>query len=298
MRTSHRRPLGAGLGLTLAIAGMVAAPAIAQARTVDGVECTVTGSEGPDVLRGTSGADVICGLGGNDVIYGRGGNDVIYAGAGNDVVYGGAGNDQILGGDGVDVLFGGKGDDGLDGGAGGDVLFGGLGDDLLVGGAGEDRLFGGAGADRLSPGASSESRMWELDVQQRYFAGLPQGTVIRWGAYQGNPTCLVRSASGWTYTLGSNIPDLRMLLEGSRDKSCAGKTVSGRWQVRVDTPTGKSATVAVSAELTLPASDRPYATATLGCSPIQGDVTCIGSTGKQVLAPLPVVTDIRVGPFG
>lgn len=95
------------------------------------VTCTITGTDGDDVLRGTSKKDVICGLGGNDLIRGRSGSDIILGGLGNDRVAGGLGNDRIYGN------------------AGRDVLRGQGGRDRLVGGAGRDRLFGDAGSDRV-----------------------------------------------------------------------------------------------------------------------------------------------------
>lgn len=95
------------------------------------VTCTITGTDGDDVLRGTSKKDVICGLGGNDRIRGRSGSDIILGGLGNDRVAGGLGNDRIYGN------------------AGRDVLRGQGGRDRLVGGAGRDRLFGDAGSDRV-----------------------------------------------------------------------------------------------------------------------------------------------------
>lgn len=47
---------------------------------------SITGTEGPDLLRGTAGNDTISGLGGNDIIIGNGGNDIINGGAGRDTV--------------------------------------------------------------------------------------------------------------------------------------------------------------------------------------------------------------------
>ncbi|MGH3088823.1 MAG: calcium-binding protein, partial [Rubrobacteraceae bacterium] len=93
-----------------------------RAFTVDTVEdpdpnprgCTITGTEGDDVLRGTPGRDVICGLGGNDTIRGLGGNDVIYGDAGNDRIFGQGGNDRLKAKDGVrgnDLANGGSGRD-------------------------------------------------------------------------------------------------------------------------------------------------------------------------------------------
>jgi hypothetical protein len=98
--------------------------------------CTITGTNGPDVLVGTSGRDVICGLGGNDTILGMGGNDVLY---------GDAGNDHLIGGSGGDYLYGDAGADTLVGGYGPDVLAGGSSADTLIGGPGRDHLEGQGG---------------------------------------------------------------------------------------------------------------------------------------------------------
>jgi hypothetical protein len=69
-------------------------------------KCSISGTDGPNVIRGTSGPDVICG------------------GGGADTLYGGAGDDRILGGSGKDKLYGGPGKDFADGGKGGDVCHG------------------------------------------------------------------------------------------------------------------------------------------------------------------------------
>jgi hypothetical protein len=120
--------------------------------------CTITGTEGDDVLRGTNGRDVICGLGGDDVISGRGGHDLIFAGDGddtvrgndgNDTIWGGAGNDRIWGDRGLDELHGNAGDDRVNGGRGHDTAYGGAGDDDVRGGRGRDMLSGGDGDDTI-----------------------------------------------------------------------------------------------------------------------------------------------------
>ena len=132
---------------------------------IDPSECTITGTDGPDVLTGTAGADVICGLGGADEIYAMGGADTIFAGNGDDFVSAGGGNDTVFGGNGKDTLIGGSGNDLIVGGNRADSAFGGRGDDiilgesgadLLLGAAGNDRLFGGMGADRLFGGGDDD----------------------------------------------------------------------------------------------------------------------------------------------
>src|SRR6266545_4307847 len=89
--------------------------------TCAGLNATITGTSGDDVIVGTAGDDVIVGLGGNDFIDGGDGNDVICAGGGADrdlsgLGFPGMGDDILWGGDGNDVLYGGNGNDVLDGG--------------------------------------------------------------------------------------------------------------------------------------------------------------------------------------
>ena len=112
----------------------LAAPAVTLGHGGERIVCTITGTEGDDVLVGTEQADVICGLGGNDILHGR---------AGSDTLDGGRGNDQLYGGRGADTLHGGKGADRLYGQAGNDTLIGGRGNDRLYGQAGNDTLIGG-----------------------------------------------------------------------------------------------------------------------------------------------------------
>ena len=150
------------------------APDGASSAGVTSVECTLTGTEGPDVIRGTSGDDVICGLGGDDrIIAGDGvdvvlggdgadriaggdGDDTIDAGAGADIVNAGTGDDVVFGGDDADRLVGGSGDDAVNGGTGDDVVNGGVGNDSLDGGPDADRLVLGPGDDRAYGGAGDD----------------------------------------------------------------------------------------------------------------------------------------------
>lgn len=116
-----------------------ARPLVRTYQLCKGLEPTILGTSGPDVLRGTNGRDVIVGLGGADTIYGLGGNDVICGGGGNDTIYGDAGDDRIFGGSGKDVI---------EGGAGRNSLSGGRGNDLIVASAG-DKVRGGAGVNEV-----------------------------------------------------------------------------------------------------------------------------------------------------
>ena len=100
--------------------------------TCGGLEVTIVGTAGDDIIDGTAGHDVIAGLQGDDVI--RGGD-------GEDTICGGPGDDYIEGQGDEDRLFGEQGDDTLDGGeAGCCTVFINTGDDVLSGGQGNDEL--------------------------------------------------------------------------------------------------------------------------------------------------------------
>ena len=77
----------------------------------NGLNVTIVGTNGPDVITGTLRDDVIHGLGGNDFIDGSAGNDTICGGDGNDILTGGDGNDTLIAGTGQDTLRGGAGTD-------------------------------------------------------------------------------------------------------------------------------------------------------------------------------------------
>jgi Ca2+-binding RTX toxin-like protein len=125
------------------------------AETCNGLQATIVGTDGDDVINGTNKMDVIVGLGGSDIINSKGGDDVVCAGDGDDIVNGGNGDDTIFGEAGDDQLNGEKGDDNLDGG---------LGNDQLVGGKGSDSCDGYVGQDSAS-GCQSETNVG-LQVKQ------------------------------------------------------------------------------------------------------------------------------------
>ncbi len=114
--------------------------------------CTITGTDGPDVINGTDGDDVICGLGGDDTINAGRGNDIVFAGPGDDTVYGDRGRDILNGEDGNDFIDGGRSNDYIDGGAGDDTLDGGSARDTIVGGGGDDEIHAGSGHDIVMGG--------------------------------------------------------------------------------------------------------------------------------------------------
>lgn len=135
---------------------------------VDPRGCTVTGTQGDDVICGLGGNDSIRGLAGNDTVYGDVGNDRIDGGAGSDTLRAGAGNDTVRGGAGDDELFGGAGQDLLDGGAGAHELTGGAGSDRMFGGAGDDELHGADHIHDVLRGGTSFDRSTSERVDLRF----------------------------------------------------------------------------------------------------------------------------------
>jgi Ca2+-binding RTX toxin-like protein len=123
----------------------------------NGLEATIVGTPGNDVLNGTNGNDVIVGMGGDDILNGGNGDDVICGGSGNDTIDGSNNNDILLGGLGDDIISGANGDDTMSGGGGNDSLTGANGNDTLDGGAGDDSLVGGLGDDTLTGGTGADS---------------------------------------------------------------------------------------------------------------------------------------------
>jgi hypothetical protein len=121
----------ARLAITSFVIALLAVPAVGS--TALGATPTCLGLEATIV--GTGGADVIHGTDGRDVIVAKEGNDRVYADAGFDVICGGPGRDRLVGGPGEDRIFGNRGKD------------------ILWGGSGFDRLNGGKSLDACYPGA-------------------------------------------------------------------------------------------------------------------------------------------------
>jgi RTX calcium-binding nonapeptide repeat (4 copies) len=111
--------------------------------------CSITGTNGPDVLVGTEHSDIICAKSGADSVFSRGGDDLVLSGRGNDLVATGAGRDVVRAGYGSDTVVGRGGKDRLDGHRGRDILRGGKGSDRLIGGLGVDVVEGGLRSDQL-----------------------------------------------------------------------------------------------------------------------------------------------------
>jgi uncharacterized repeat protein (TIGR01451 family) len=154
--------------------------------------CTITGSNGGDVLVGTRRRDVICGLDGVDRLIGRGGNDALWGGSADGVLDGGPGNDRLLGG---------RSEDNLDGGPGADIGWGGYGRDILRGGAGRDVLHGG---ERGRPDPE------EADEPDRLYGG--PGSDIIDGTKGGNDALF-----------GGTGDDLLLARDGFRDSGLCGR---------------------------------------------------------------------------
>ncbi|MDQ3940727.1 MAG: hypothetical protein M3238_05185, partial [Actinomycetota bacterium] len=133
--------MGRGMSLCVATALVLTGsttPASGGQVRCHGLEATIVGTNGDDILRGTRGDDVIAGRAGDDLLFGRGGNDIICGGRG--------GFDSLYGGDGADRMRGGPGSDEIDGGDGSDDVRGGSANDGLHGGPGNDQLYGGKGS--------------------------------------------------------------------------------------------------------------------------------------------------------
>lgn len=168
----------------------VALPDIEVPTTCDGLDPTIEGTDGDDVLTGTLGNDVIFGGDGNDVIAGGGGNDIICGGLGDDTIWGNGGNDELFGDDGNDTVRGGPGDDEVHGGngidnisgsAGDDVVDAGPGNDFAVrGGTGDDVVRGGLGDDVLVNGNGGEDEVYG-DQGADFVVGGPRPDTLRGG---------------------------------------------------------------------------------------------------------------------
>jgi len=150
------RRLRIGLLATGLLLAVIPAASAATPTTCLGVDATITGTTGDDVLIGTVGPDVILGLGGDDVIRPGEGNDIVCGGPGDDLIVGGPGDDSLLGGDGHDEISGNLGIDLVRGGTGDDTLRGGDGDDRIEAWAGNDGVAGGKGIDSICGGSGND----------------------------------------------------------------------------------------------------------------------------------------------
>jgi len=140
---SRPPPLGVGDGASRGVFVSKRAP------NCRGVEATMLGTPGADVLRGVSGRrDVILARAGNDRINGRGGRNVICGGAGDDAIRSGRGDNRI---------YAGIGDDWVRVGAGDNLIIPGPGDDRILARApGRNTIRARRGTNRIHCGAGRD----------------------------------------------------------------------------------------------------------------------------------------------
>lgn len=254
--------LGALIAAILWTPGFAAADSHGDEATED-LHCTITGTDGDDVLAGTSGDDVICGGWGRDRIWGRGGNDTIYGGAGDDRIYGGPGDDKLSGGSGDDVLYGEDGND------------------LLAGGGEDDKLDGGDGDDEIERRTPLRNdRAWQVNLTANY--GLPDGTKIVWKYDPPTGNCLRGWTDTWTDTVGAagelRTHDLFTTTNSNPWDSCAYETSRGTWNFTATLPSGFSRSGSMRIETGSPNIYRRSATAT--CA-VPAGIRCSGGDDSQ-----------------
>ncbi|MCB1339646.1 MAG: hypothetical protein KDK24_00985 [Pseudooceanicola sp.] len=166
--------------------------------TGNGLDNTLHGNDGDNVLDGKAGVDRLYGWDGDDILIDLTGEDRLAGGDGDDTYRIGAVASQIIEGDdaGTDtvetsgsytlglnvenVTLTGSGDTDaignhvdnlLTGNAGHNLLDGRDGDDVLAGGAGDDRLMGGDGDDRLDGGTGNDIMTGGLGRDVFVFSG-------------------------------------------------------------------------------------------------------------------------------
>jgi VCBS repeat-containing protein len=151
--------------------------------TGNGLNNTITGNAGSNILSGGSGADTLVGDAGNDLLDGGVGADVMQGGPGNDTYVVERGGDIVIEnpGDGTDLVqasisytltdnvedltltgsaLNGTGNalaNVIQGNGGDNVLSGNDGNDTLIGNTGNDTLDGGAGADTMQGGTGNDT---------------------------------------------------------------------------------------------------------------------------------------------
>ncbi|HEX2030793.1 MAG TPA: hypothetical protein VHL78_05255 [Actinomycetota bacterium] len=200
--------------------------------------CTITGTDGDDVLIGTPLADVICGLGGNDVLDGLGGDDELYGDSGDDELIGGSGADLLDGADGndtadyssaaggidLDLSAGTASGQGTDELAGIENAVGGPKNDILVGKAAANALSGGDGVDLLYGKAGPDSLAGGSDGD--YLHGGPDGDDLDGGA--GMDACVSGKRTSCLSTSPSDGNDARGKLDVKKVKTSFGQKPAWR----------------------------------------------------------------------
>ena len=182
--------------------------------TCAGLEATIVGTPGADVIDGTAGNDVIAGLAGDDVIRGGDGEDVICGGPGNDILEGQGDEDLILGEQGHDVLDGGEGGCcNVPTNTGDDVLSGGPGNDefhtsdfpqagnTVYGDQGDDTLFiwaaGAAiGAKAHAYGGQGNDTIYQFTGDAELDGGNGDDIIVDWNDGLTNETVTMIGGNG------------------------------------------------------------------------------------------------------
>ena len=183
----------------------------------------VQGTEGADWMIGDAGVqNSLFGAGGADVVVGRGLDDHLAGGEGNDKLVGGWGKDSLDGNEGADLLLGGWHDDVLAGQEGNDRLVGGVGDDLLEGGLGNDRYWGGLGSDTfVYRDGDGDDLIWDFftgiswlpslqpDALQVEVTGIDSFADVQAVAVQSGTSTILEFADGGSITLAyTQVGDL------------------------------------------------------------------------------------------
>lgn len=197
---SHRTRRTAALALCASLAlALILVPAFGNAAAPAQPRCTITGTQGDDMLSGTRGDDTICGLGGDDTIRGLGGVDLLLGGAGADWANGGGGDDIVLGGPGV------------------------------------DRLRGGAGSNVVRQGTLKNDRTFDVHAISTY--DVPAGTKITW-AYRGGNCTKNEDVGSFVYDPSKQSGDYGHYF-AKAEGSCAFEKSNARYNVSFETPGGQ-----------------------------------------------------------
>jgi len=200
----------------------------------------VIGSNNNDFILGRIGVDdTLIGGGGNDILFGQGGKDTLIGGVGNDLFLGISGNTRFEGGDGLDTvsyihgtvdistgitvdledpsrntgIAAGDSYDGIENLLGSilnDSLAGDEGSNIIMGGLGDDRLIGGAGADVLNG-----NLFFNGDITNWYEGvAIDTGDGVDVASYETATSGVVASLRNPAANTGDAAGDTYILIEG------------------------------------------------------------------------------------
>ncbi len=166
-------------------------------------------------------------------ILGNGLNNTLNGGSGEDIIHGDYGNDTLNGGEGADLIYGDLDNDFLSGGAGADYLDGGVGDDRLNGGAGKDSFSDALGVDTyiFQYGQSTFSAFDQVDY---FTVGSDKIDLLtNSGGAFGKPLSLTRAAD--TNSFGFSMADLNHLFIDANGRQAGNQALGLNSAVLVDT---------------------------------------------------------------